>query len=85
MEDMMINMVEETANTDEATTFKRDYAPHRRASIRICVDCGRAYVLSDSDTKHYIEKFGSIPLRCEKCREKKYESETGKVVSESNN
>lgn len=78
MEDMMINMVEETATTDEVTTFKRDYAPHRRCSIRICVDCGRAYVLSDSDTKYYIEKFGSIPLRCEKCREKKRNHEDEK-------
>ena len=78
MEEMMINMVEETVNTDEATTFKRDYAPHRRVSIRICVDCGRAYVLSDSDAKYYIEKFGSIPLRCEKCREKKRNHEDEK-------
>ena len=63
-----------SSDTDSNTTFvKRDYAPHRRTSYRICKECGKMYVLSDNDAIHYISKYGNLPLRCEKCREKKYE------------
>jgi hypothetical protein len=50
--------------------IKRDFAPHRRVSFRVCKNCGKMYVLSDSSTLHYITKFGSIPLKCEDCRAK---------------
>lgn len=55
------------------TVVKREYAPHRRTSYRICKECGKMYVLSDNDAIHYVNTYGNLPLRCEKCREKKYE------------
>ena len=75
----------ERVHEEDRPVVKREYAPHRRTSYRICKECGKMYVLSDNDAIHYISIYGNLPLRCEKCREKKYESETGKVVSESNN
>jgi len=67
----------ETKVSTEATVapsvkvFERDFAPHRRVSIRICKTCGNTYILNDSDAKYFIENFGSLPLRCENCREKR--------------
>lgn len=57
--------VEENA---EKHVIKRDYAPHRRTSYRICKECGKMYPLSDNDAIHYISKYGNLPLRCESCR-----------------
>lgn len=71
------NFVEEKVATienevhSEVSSFKRDYAPHRRSSIRICKECGEAYVISDNDIIYFVKKFGTIPLNCEKCRAKK--------------
>jgi hypothetical protein len=45
--------------------------PHRRISIRICQDCGKAYVMSDNDLIYYVQKFGTIPLRCDECKERR--------------
>lgn len=56
----------------EEKTFKREYAPHRRASIRICKQCGKNYTISDSDTIYFVTKFGTIPLMCPDCRQKKH-------------
>lgn len=70
-------------NSESEVTFKRDYAPHRRCSIRICVDCGRSYVISDSDIKYFIEKYGQIPLRCPACRERRREQNTTEPTSEN--
>jgi len=67
----------ETKENAEATSaptvklFERDFAPHRRVSIRICKTCGNTYILNDSDAKYFIENYGSLPLRCENCREKR--------------
>lgn len=54
----------------ETKMFKRQYAPHRRVSYRICRDCGHMYVLTDSDAVHYITTYGQLPLRCEECRKR---------------
>lgn len=50
--------------------IKRDMVIHRRSSIRVCKDCGKFFVLSDSDAVHFITKYGSLPLRCEDCRKR---------------
>lgn len=75
MEDMNIttsNTTNEvgTAEVRKSKEFERDFAPHRRVSIRICKRCGRTYTLSDSDAVHYIQNYGQLPLRCEECRAK---------------
>lgn len=54
--------------------FKRDTVIHRKASVRLCKDCGKFFVLSDSDAMHYVTKYNSLPLRCEDCRKKNRES-----------
>lgn len=77
----MFNSVETTIT--ETTTIKRDFAPHRRASTRICKSCGKFYVISDNDVMWYIQKFGTMPLRCENCREKNRTDETTTETSES--
>ena len=73
---------EATASTevnDEGKSFKRFLTPYRKASMRVCKNCGRFYVLPDSDAVYFVQKFGQLPLRCEKCREisKKYREEHG--------
>lgn len=55
-------------------TIKRDMVIHRRSSVRVCKDCGKFFVLSDSDAVHFITKYGSLPLRCEDCRKRVRES-----------
>ena len=66
--------MENTTNTvieeDSKVVIKRDYVRYRRASVRVCKDCGRFFVLSDSDAIHFVTKYGSLPLRCEDCRKK---------------
>lgn len=64
-------MNELTKTTTEKATIERDFAPHRRVSIRICKDCGKTYVITDNDVVHYVTKFNTLPLRCEDCRDKK--------------
>lgn len=49
---------------------QRDFVMHRRASVRLCKECGKFYVMSDDDMIYYVTKFGSVPLRCPECREK---------------
>ena len=63
-------ITESSVATTTENTVKRDFAPHRRASARICKTCGRFYIISDNDVMWYIQKFGTMPLRCEVCREK---------------
>lgn len=63
---------EEDKNTPKQ--IKRQFAPHRRVSIRICKNCGRTYVLNDSDAVYFIKEYGSLPLRCEACRERNKQS-----------
>lgn len=64
----------ENENVEENTTkFKRDYAPHRRVSTRVCKSCGKTYVMPDSDMAYYFTKFGTFPLKCEECRKKNRE------------
>lgn len=69
-----INMVVENQNTENKPPIKRDFAPHRRVSIRICKECGKTWILNDSDATYYIQKFGTLPLRCEECRKKNLNS-----------
>lgn len=57
-------------NIVEDKKVKRDFIMHRRASVRVCKDCGKFYILSDNDVIHYITKYNSMPLRCEVCRKK---------------
>ncbi len=71
MIDTEVKVNTETAEAPIVKTFERDFAPHRRVSIRICKTCGNTYILNDSDAKYFIENFGSLPLRCESCREKR--------------
>ena len=68
----MENFVSNTENAvaDSKPVVKRDYTLHRHSSIRVCKDCGKFFVLSDSDAMHFFEKYGSLPLRCEDCRRK---------------
>ena len=54
----------------ENTSIKRNLVVHRRSSVRVCKDCGKFFVLTDSDAMHYITKFNSMPLRCEVCRKR---------------
>ena len=68
------------SNKASTNSVNRDYAPHRRVSIRICRKCGKTYILSDNDIKHYVKKYDTIPLHCEKCREKKYEKVDSKNI-----
>lgn len=60
-------------NVVEDKKIKRDFVMHRRASVRICKDCGKFYILSDNDVMHYIKQYDSLPLRCENCRKKNRE------------
>ncbi len=76
MENIMETKVNAETTTPTVTVptvkvFERDFAPHRRVSIRICKTCGNTYILNDSDAKYFIENFGSLPLRCDSCREKR--------------
>jgi hypothetical protein len=71
MENTTVNSNLKEAVTEDGKVLHRDFAPHRRVSIRICKECGKTYVLSDNDAVHYITTYGSLPLRCDVCREKK--------------
>ena len=68
----MSNEVKTVATNNEQNEIKREFAPHRRVSYRICKQCGKMYVLSDNDAVHFLTKFGTLPLRCEACREKRH-------------
>lgn len=59
-------------NGEQKPLIKRDYAPHRRVSYRICKDCGKMYVLTDGDAMYFLEKYKALPLRCEDCRKKRH-------------
>jgi len=59
-----------TEVTEPRVIIHRDLAPHRRVSYRICKECGKMYHLTDGDAIYFITKYGSLPLRCETCREK---------------
>lgn len=63
-------------NENEKVIVKREYAPHRRTSYRICKQCGKMYALSDNDAIHFITTYGNLPLRCERCREKRREDDS---------
>lgn len=41
---------------------------HRHSSVRMCKDCGKFFILTDNDAIYFIEKYNSLPLRCEECR-----------------
>lgn len=66
----IINDAITNENENTSTSIKRDFAPHRRASTRICKTCGKFYVISDNDVVYYVQKFGTMPLRCDDCRAK---------------
>jgi len=69
-----------TENTEPKVMIKRDMTIHRRVSIRICRNCGESYVLTDNDAIYYVNKFGTLPLSCPKCREKHRITEVNKDV-----
>lgn len=50
--------------------FTRETAPYRHSSIRVCKDCGKFFVMSDSDLLYFVDKYNSIPCRCSECRQK---------------
>lgn len=56
-------------STENKTEIKRDFAPHRRCSIRICERCGKVYIMSDNDIVYYATKYNQLPIRCPECRE----------------
>jgi predicted nucleic acid-binding Zn ribbon protein len=64
----MINVDTENSTVKEQVVIKRDFAPHRRVSHRICKTCGKGYILSDNDAIFFIKKFDTLPLKCEDCR-----------------
>lgn len=65
--------------------IKRAYAPHRRVSIRQCQDCGHYYIMPDSDAVYYATKYGNLPQRCDKCRERVREKNPWNKPTEDNN
>lgn len=67
---------------NDVKEIKRDYAPHRRTSIRICKDCGKAYIFTDDNAVYFITKYGSLPLRCKKCREKRHMPTENKIKTD---
>lgn len=69
-------MTENVLNDSTTNPIKRDFAPHRRASARICKTCGKFYIISDPDVVYYVQKYGTMPLRCEDCRAKNRTQET---------
>lgn len=80
-----IKSTDNVETTNEVnTTIKRDFAPHRRASARICKTCGRFYIISDNDVMWYIQKFGTMPLRCEVCREKNRTDDKSETTDNAN-
>ena len=72
----VLNMVvenNETVSTETVTNDapkKREFAPYRHASIRICRDCGKFYVMSDRNVLYYVKEYGTVPVRCEECRKR---------------
>ena len=72
-----IKSTDNVETTNEVNTaIKRDFAPHRRASARICKTCGKFYIISDPDVIYYVKNYGTMPLRCEECRAKNRTQET---------
>lgn len=59
-------VVETTVETE--IRRKRDYVVHRKVCYKICLDCGKIYPISDNSVIHFVNKFGTIPQRCEVCR-----------------
>lgn len=64
-------MSEEKNVTELKSLFKRKYTPHRRCCIRICENCGKVYVMSDSDIIYFAKTYEQLPLRCPDCRAKR--------------
>ena len=69
-------ITESSVATTTENTVKRDFAPHRRASARICKTCGKFYIISDPDVIYYVKNYGTMPLRCGECRAKNRTQET---------
>ena len=63
--------MEENKTEETKEEFKRDFAPHRKCSIRICKECGEVYIVSDTDMIYSIKTYGTVPLLCKRCRSKK--------------
>lgn len=47
---------------------KKETAPYRYAMYKICKDCGKMYAISDNDVVYFVQKFGTVPVRCPDCR-----------------
>ena len=80
-----VSEMEQVMESSQKEPRKRESAPYRHTSYRICKDCGKMYVLSDKDTVFYVKTYDSLPSRCKKCRNKRHkksESNTENVQVE---
>lgn len=50
---------------------------------RTCVQCGKTFILSDSEIKFYKNRNLSIPKRCKECREENKKNKGNRVSSDS--
>lgn len=61
----------EEIKTSAPPKHEIEQARYRRATYKICKDCGRMFVMADNDVVFFVNKYGSVPLRCPDCREKR--------------
>ena len=50
---------------------------------RTCVQCGKTFILSDSEIRFYKNRNLSIPKRCKECREENKKNKDNQVSSDS--
>ena len=73
-----IKIKKEKLKMEENTTITkivRPKIPYRSSSIRVCKNCGKFYYLADKDLLYFVNKYGTIPCKCEKCRERAKEKD----------
>ena len=61
-----VNAVAAPQNT--VAERKKETAPYRYAMYKVCKDCGKMYAISDNDVVYFVQKFGTVPVRCPDCR-----------------
>jgi hypothetical protein len=50
------------------TTWRDTIEPEEDNELRICVECGQRWVLTEKNRDWFIEKRLVLPRRCEMCR-----------------
>lgn len=51
--------------------LETEYAPYRHVVYKICKNCGKMFMMTESSVVYFVQKFGSVPTRCPDCREAK--------------